>query len=422
MENEGKKGNGIKYMEKISLSDMMSQISLALDAVETDLVGATPYHSKRVAVLCLAIGRHLGYDETRLFALAGCALLHDNALTEYILSEKPGKGKELNLKAHCSIGEENAVAFPFPCPVEGFVLYHHETIDGKGAFGKKENEFPEEAEIIGLADKVDVTLHLQKLGRNGAEKAAAYIRKLMGIKYSEKICRAALAVLDEKLLDSLADALIYDTLRLGMPRLVEWISEENLIGISGIIARIIDYKSNFTKLHSVQIANKAWFMGESYHYSYREKVLLYVAAAFHDVGKLFVPIDILEKPGALTDEEFATIKSHVEWTWKVLSEIQGFEKIAVWASNHHEKLNGSGYPLGRKTDELDFNSRLLTCLDIYQAVREARPYHIERSHEDTMKVLYQMAGAGVTDLAITKDLDRELVKLDKGVAPAPVGI
>ncbi|MDR0517489.1 MAG: hypothetical protein LBH25_10650, partial [Fibromonadaceae bacterium] len=69
------------------------------------------------------------------------------------------------------------------------------------------------------------------------------------------------------------------------------------------------------------------------------------------------------------------------------------------------KLNGSGYPFGKKAEELDFNSRLMTCLDIYQAVSEDRPYHSGRSHENTMQILYKMASNGEIDESIAKDMD-----------------
>ena len=406
-------------MNRISLSDIISQLSIALDAVEAELLGATRYHSKRVCVLCLAIGNYMGYDEEHLFNLAGCALLHDNALTEYILSEKPGESQALNIRSHCIIGQNNCGYFPFPGTIEGFVLYHHEYADGSGAFGKKYGEYPEEAGIIALADQIDVKYPMQKLNASGLEKVRQFIRAGTGRRFDPAAAEAALAVLDQAFLDRVSDENVSETIRSGLPDVVRRISNQDIVSLSGIIARIIDYKSEFTQEHSIQIANKAWYMGGIYHYPEELRADIYLAAAFHDIGKLFIPGAILEKPGRLTDEEFEIIKSHAQYTWNILKVVRGFEEIAVWASDHHEKLDGTGYPFGKTGSRLDFNSRLLACLDIYQAVREKRPYHPVRSHKETMKILYDMAGRGLVDEGITRDLDEALAKLPDGCAAAP---
>ena len=107
------------------------------------------------------------------------------------------------------------------------------------------------------------------------------------------------------------------------------------------------------------------------------------------------------------------IKDHVRGTYELLKDIEGFEEICNWASNHHEKLDGSGYCFGKKADELDFISRLIACTDIYQAISEERPYHPARSHEDTMVILKDMAGKGFIDSDIVNDFDTAMVDYTK---------
>jgi HD-GYP domain-containing protein (c-di-GMP phosphodiesterase class II) len=199
------------------------------------------------------------------------------------------------------------------------------------------------------------------------------------------------------------------------------VQTETIFGLAGFVARIIDYKSLFTRLHSTQIANRAWFMGQHYKYDSQELAEVYLAASLHDLGKLAIPSEILEKPGKLSDEEFGIIKGHVRLTWELLGDIEGLGTICQWASNHHEKLDGSGYPFGKKAPELDFNSRLLTCLDLYQAISEERPYHSRRSHGDTMRILYEMADTGKIDGDITKDLNIALAPYDGKDMPPPDG-
>lgn len=406
-------------MNQISLNELLGQISIGLDAVEAELVGAVKYHSKRVAALCLAVGREMGYDGERLFCLAGCALLHDNALTEYILSEHPDNLKKLNLNTHCMIGQENARFFPFPLNIDGMILYHHESADGKGAFGKRSGEYPEEAGIIALADQVDVRYSLRNCDSGKLDQIRMFLENNKGKKFDEKAVNTALSVIDAAFLKRLTDDSIFDTLKADFPEFQRELSNHELVRISGIIAKIIDYKSNFTQKHSTQIANKAWLMANYYEYDDTLRAEIYLAAALHDIGKLLIPSAILEKPGILTEKEFSVIQAHVTHTWDILRSIQGFERIAVWASSHHEKLNGTGYPFGKTSENMDFNSRLLACLDVYQAVSEKRPYHPARNHADTMKILKDMAAGGYIDRTITEDLDHVLSAIPDGIAAYP---
>lgn len=133
---------------------------------------------------------------------------------------------------------------------------------------------------------------------------------------------------------------------------------------------------------------------------------LIIAADLHDLGKLAISNDILDCPRKLTDEEFELVKKHVYYTRIALQEIKGFEDITEWASNHHKKLNGKGYPFGKTEKDLDFNSRLMACLDIYQALTEERPYREGLIHKEAMKILYEMCSRGFIDGNITEDIDR----------------
>jgi len=184
------------------------------------------------------------------------------------------------------------------------------------------------------------------------------------------------------------------------------VEDDAITKLAELVAQIIDYKSTYTRSHSIEIAKKVWIMCDYYGIDHTTRAKAYLAAALHDIGKLAVPTHILEKPGKLTDEEFAIIKSHTNMTHKLLSGITGFDDICNWASNHHEKLDGSGYPRAKQACDLDHISRLLTCVDIYQAVSEKRPYHPVRSHAETMVILREMAEKGQIDGTIVNDLDK----------------
>jgi len=406
-------------MVTVRMDSLIKSIAVALDIVEEHLLGASPNHGKRIAVLCAKMGAALGKTPEEITALAICALLHDSALTEYILSERKDGNHEHAMKKHCIIGQQNVDALCFKINVKDFVLYHHEHADGKGPFGIREGEGPLEAELLTIADSIDVAHHLQRLNPEELPVIRNIIEKETGKHYSKKAAQTMLEILDEPTLMSLKDDVIGKTASQTLSPWTIDINTETVFALAEFIARIIDYKSLFTQKHSTQITNKAWLMGKYYKYDSEKLAQLYLASSLHDLGKLAVPSEILEKPGRLSDEEFKIISEHVHLTWKLLNEVEGFESICKWASNHHEKLDGTGYPFGKKADELDFNSRLMACIDIYQAINEERPYHPKRNHADTMKILYEMANTGKIDGDIVKDIDIVFAQYDNTDIPPP---
>jgi HD-GYP domain-containing protein (c-di-GMP phosphodiesterase class II) len=381
-------------------------VAQALDMVEIAYLGASTNHGRRIAVLCAAMGRRLGMEGEALSDLVSCALLHDNALTEFILLQQGREEDTKHLGLHCEIGQRNAEILPFKGDIRGFILYHHERADGTGPFGKREGEYPLGAELIAAADMLDAGRHLQRIR---GEDLPALREKIAGDihrRFTGRAGEALLGVLNGELLASLADGRIGETACGTIPPWFLDMEDPALVPIAELIGHIIDYTSAFTRMHTTQIANRAWVMAEYYGYPRGEKNQLYLAAALHDIGKLAIPSEVLEKPGKLTDEEFEIIKTHIVHTRELLKGAVGLENLTEWAANHHEKLDGRGYPLGRKASELDFNSRLIACIDVYQAVSEERPYHPRRSHAETMPILYNMAETGGLDPVIVKDMDR----------------
>ena len=131
---------------------------------------------------------------------------------------------------------------------------------------------------------------------------------------------------------------------------------------------------------------------------------MYLAGALHDIGKMAIDNDILEKPDKLTDEEFSKMKNHAGYTYLILSNINDFEDIRDWAAFHHEKLNGKGYPFGKTAAELNEPERIMACIDIYQALTERRPYKQGFSHEKTCDILDDMADKGFIDAGIAQKI------------------
>ena len=391
----------------LRMDALVGVLAQALDMVEIAYLGATTNHGRRIAVLCAAMGRYLGMNGDDLSDLVTCALLHDNALTEYFLLLKDKAEWDVSrLGAHCKIGQRNAEILPFKGNIDGYILYHHERADGQGPFNMSEGYYPLAAELIAAADMIDVENPLYCVPPEELPVLRKRIEDDVYRRFTGKAGNALLAVLDEALLVSLRNDRIAQTACGAVPVWTIDAEDPALVPIAEFIAHIIDYKSAFTKVHTRQIAARAWIMAEHYGYDPAQKNQLYLAAALHDLGKLAVPSEVLEKPGRLDDAEFAIIKTHISYTRELLGGAAALGNIVEWAANHHEKLDGRGYPLGKTGAELDFNSRLMACIDIYQAVSEERPYHPRRNHAETMPVLYELADRGGIDPDIVKDMDK----------------
>ena len=398
-------------MITIYRNDLIYSISAALDYVEHDLVMISPHHSQRVALLSATLGRHLNFDDEILLNLAICAALHDNALSEYqqlkSAAGEPATPERFlqDLELHCTIGENNISGLSFYPTVRGAILYHHENADGSGPLGKKAEETPLLSQLIHIADTIDAQFDLSRKEEGKFHQVRSFVRKQTGLLYDEMVATAFLDcfstpekmylnldMLEKRLHDILPEVpLVYDA--------------KELIKLADFFSKIIDYKSRFTYNHSSGVAKKALIMARYYGWDEDVQAQLYLAGSLHDVGKLMTRTDILEKPGKLTDEEFTYIKQHASGTYSVLHGIRGLEEVAHWSYNHHEKLNGSGYPFGRNSMELGQKDRLMACLDIYQAVREDRPSRAGMTHAAAMEILLSMVNQGQLDSTIVTDID-----------------
>lgn len=138
---------------------------------------------------------------------------------------------------------------------------------------------------------------------------------------------------------------------------------------------------------------KSLSMGIAYYLRYDPSKLLslFYAAKFHDVGKSKIPLEVLLKPGRLTAEEYEVMKAHSRYTNEMIREYYG-EEIALIAFDHHEKLDGTGYPRGLKGDQISMAARIICVADAYDAMTVTRPYRKGLSREDAMNELRRCEG------------------------------
>lgn len=400
---------------EIDIIGLLSAFSFALDCVEAELIHVTSNHGKRVAYMSVCMAEKMGVSDDALRDLAACALLHDNALTQYINEEFYSDISNIDtlkvssdditprqLGMHCIYGEKNLEKYPFKTGVKDVILYHHEEADGSGPFEKKWTEVPLFARIIHFSDMLDAFCKAQKFDEDVFNKAVHFIEKNKDKRFDSEVTKMFFDAFDKEEFSRLGDEHIEEYFWEKVPCEKSFYSFNVLKDLADLFAKIIDYKSEFTSRHSLGVARTALKISEIMGY---DKVIcdkMYLAGTLHDVGKIAIGNEILEKPARLTDEEFAKMKNHAGYTYMILSKVDGFEEIRDIAAFHHERLDGSGYPFGKMADELTTLQRIMACADIYQALTEKRPYKDGMNHDKACEILKDMADKNWIDKNITE--------------------
>jgi putative nucleotidyltransferase with HDIG domain len=194
--------------------------------------------------------------------------------------------------------------------------------------------------------------------------------------------------------------------------LVEELAALNL-GALTALARAVDAKSSWTAGHSERVTALAMKIGRAMGLPGEELDNLHRGGLLHDLGKIGVPGAILDKPGKLTDQEFAVIKSHPERGASILEPIPAFRAILPIVAQHHEWVNGRGYPRGLAGDEISRGARILAVADVYEALTTDRPYR--PGWQPHRAFSYLEEGAGVQfDPAIVRVFQDVLLAADAG--------
>jgi HD-GYP domain-containing protein (c-di-GMP phosphodiesterase class II) len=171
--------------------------------------------------------------------------------------------------------------------------------------------------------------------------------------------------------------------------------EEGFLGarVRALMVRLAE-KDGYTETHTRGVALLAVQVGEQLGLPPTQVRSLAIGGLLHDMGKLSVPDEILQKPGALTDEEFAEIRRHPSRGEELLGELGGFgQEIHRLVLDHHERLDGAGYPRGLRGDEIDFQTRVLSVCDVYDALISKRVYRDAWSSERALALLRSEVGA-----------------------------
>ena len=159
------------------------------------------------------------------------------------------------------------------------------------------------------------------------------------------------------------------------------------------ISSALDAKDPYTHGHSYRVTLYSMILANMMHLDDEFIEDIETAGLLHDIGKIGIPQSILCKPGKLTDEEYASMKTHPSQGEKMIGDVKQLHKISDWIKAHHERWDGRGYPSGLKEDEIPLASRIIALADTYDAMTSTRSYRKALSHEEAIAEIQRCSGS-----------------------------
>ncbi|MEG1790179.1 MAG: HD domain-containing protein [Oscillospiraceae bacterium] len=344
-------------------------------------------HGERVAFIVSEMlefsGNPGGLDRDKLFILSA---LHDIGAykTEEIDRLVSFDGNDLN--DHAIYGYLFLKNMSHLGDCSEAVLYHHTPYR---QLKSPDCGYGEYAGIIHLADRADILL------MQGDKSALKRLRPLAGEIFDPELCELFFrADAERKICERLFSGEYRAVVESSVRALV--LSERDVWEYLKMLAYALDFRSEYTVAHTVNTTAISMALGKLVGLSVSDMELLYCGAFLHDLGKIAIPISILEKPGSLTPTEGDVMRTHVVVTDEILRGVVS-DDIRLIAARHHEKLNGRGYPEGLAAADLTTLQRIVAIADILSALVSRRSYKIPFGKDKVMDIITLHRNRGELD-------------------------
>ncbi len=391
----------------IDLRQAIYALTDALDLVGVDEVG----HGKRVGFMARECAMAMGLSEASQIKLFHAGLLHDCGVSSTRVHQHLVEEMEWdNAQEHCHVGHAMLSRFQPLAELAPIVLYHHTPWQELSRLPADEEDALF-ANLIFLVDRVDA-LTASHYGKDLLTARAGVrerIASLSGELFAPQLVENFLRVSESEafwlsLEPPHLERFLFRMEREHQPMPIGLGQLKNLARLFG---QVVDAKSRFTVEHSEGVASLARYLAERMGLAQETCEKIEVAGLLHDLGKLKIPDEVLEKPAPLDDDERAIMLRHSFESYQILRRIDGLEDVALWASYHHEVPNGSGYPFRADAAELGLESRIIAVADVFQALAQDRPYRGPLPAEKIVEIIQDLAGKGRLDRTVVEQVVAE---------------
>lgn len=385
------------------LRQVVFALSEALDLVGVDDVA----HGKRVGIMAAHCAQVLGWSVEQQDLMFDLGMLHDIGVSStqthlQLLQEFDWEGSQV----HCELGYQLLAEFQPLSHLAWPIRYHHTRWDRLQSLVPQTLSAQQalQANLIYLADRVDTFAapYYAHFLFDQIGQIQARVRSVSGSYFCPELVDAFLKASQSEAfwltLEPRAIQLyLQDQLGRGQrPR----VGMRELRVLASIFSRIVDAKSEFTATHSLGVSRLARLLAEKMGLAPARCDKIEVAGLLHDLGKLRVPDEILNKPGQLDSHERQIMNAHSFETYQILRKIDGFEEIALWAAYHHEEPGGGGYPFHVPEAGLSLEARILRVADIFQAMAQDRPYRAGLTAPQIQSFLQDLCSKGKLDAQV----------------------
>ena len=381
-------------MENLPLKELAVPVIKAIDSCNYLLKS----HHRRTAVIAYHSGKKMGLGHDQLFTLVISAAVHDVGALSVQERDLLIREDVQNPRPHCDMGYKMLSSFAPFADVARVIKHHH--IRYAASLDMPEGEVPLESHILHLADRVDIVINPAVFVLKQKSAVVERIKASVGTVFHPHVFEAFAAAAVPDIFWIEINNLELDQLFRRVDSSLNFsLSLDNILVFALTISRIIDFRSHFTASHSYTVANLAYEIGKIFGFSRERCLKLKISGYLHDIGKIGIDPGLIEKNGPLTDDEFDLVKLHTYYTGQILSSLsisEWFNEIVVWAQNHHEKSDGSGYPYSLQEDNLDLGCKILAFSDVIAALMEDRPYRKSLSIDTAFEIISDKLAAKIS--------------------------
>lgn len=374
------------YQQLLDNNGIIGIVQRTLNQVDKRLMD----HGSRVCYLVYRMLRKDGrYSLSQQRDLCFLAMLHDIGAYKMEEIDKMVQFETGNVWEHSIHSYLFIKHFSSMGACTAALLFHHTDWEQLRKFTKLSPMCRQVAQLINIADRADVFLHTTK---RSTRDFAEVLRKRRGTQFAPEIVDLFLETAPAYPIEK---QMVEDKEFWGLVADVPFTKEE-IEACLRMLIFTIDFRSRHTVTHTLTTTHISINLAERLGYAEEMQRKIACGAMLHDLGKIGIPVEILEFPGKLSPQAMSIMRTHVDLTRQILGESVS-EEVREIALRHHEKLDGTGYPIGLSAKDLTLPQRIVAVADIVSALSGTRSYKDAFSKEKTLAILRQNCAAGKLD-------------------------